>query len=878
MKSAAPDDTQMCAWRRAVLGIIPIAVLFAGIACSFVGYRLITDLIRHDEALSFSLLAERQTLALQRQIEKNVETVRVLGGLFDFSETVSRGEFAIFTEQLLSRVDGVRALAWTPRIPKEELNDVKRLARRQGMPEYDFFEQGADGKRQPLTERSDYIPVLYFEPFETSKGAAGFDVGSNPVRRAAADQARDIGAAASTAPLKLISSTKDEFSFLVFRPVYRSNRMPETLTERRRLIAGYTAGVFLISDILSAALGTAAPTLTRIVVFDGVGKTRSATPIFDSFASRDDRSRGIGDIAREGLVHRAQLTLPMRKWTVVITPAVSKVGSVQAFAGWMFLGAGVLVTFLVYGLLVSARMRNQVIKRQVVIRTEELEAEIAERKTIEGALKRSEQTYAKLAEMAPIGIIVFKDRQVDQANLAAADLLGAASPQDLIGRRRQDFLKPEDRDKATLRWKKVTQGRTLEAWEVETVRLDGETFPSLVRTERVAIDGNIYGIVVIEDISKAQEAELAIRESEEKYRKLIEFFPEGVLLSEQGKITQINSAGLELYGAKFESEIIGREWMSLVKESHRDNMYERRRIMAEGKSVAPVELEMLKVDGTSFWARAQAMPIHVSGQTFFMTVFADISGRKRAEQEILRTNSELVRSNEELAQFAYVASHDLKEPLRMVSSYCGLLEARYGEKLDEDGQKFIYYATDGAKRMQKLIDDLLLYSRVGRGGEAEEKVDLDAVVGDVLKVISESIRTSHATVTVGRLPVVLGFRTELSRLFQNLIGNAIKFRAEVPPIIRITCSKDDKGIRICVADNGIGIAPEFREKVFGVFQRLHGRESYEGTGIGLAVCEKIVGQMGGDIRVEATEDGGSMFVFTIPAQKVVRHAEGGEAA
>lgn len=534
----------------------------------------------------------------------------------------------------------------------------------------------------------------------------------------------------------------------------------------------------------------------------------------------------------------------------------------------MFLVAGLAGSLLVYGLLVSSRMRNTMIEWNVENRTRELAAEIVERKAAEAALKRSERTYAKLTEMAPVGILIFKDRKVDQANLAASRLLGAASPQELIGRSRLEFLRPEDVDGATRRWELVKEGRDLPVWEVETVRLDGVSFPSLIRTEQVNIDGHIYAIVVLEDVSLVRRAAQAIKDSEEKYRSLIEFFPQGVLLTEKGNITQINPAGLRLYGAETEADILGRDWISLVEESHRDRMSQRRQMMSEGNRVESTELELLRLDGTSFWVRAQAMPVDVSGKIFYMTVFADITDRKLADQEIQRATRELVRSNNDLAQFAYVASHDLKEPLRMVSSYCGLIADRYADKLDENGQKFIFYATDGAKRMQALIDDLLLYSRVGRGGETEEHVDLSGVVGDVLNVLSERIAESGATITVGGLPVVAGFRTELFRLFQNLLSNAIKFRSDAPLKIEINCREDDAGATILVADNGIGVMPEHRDKIFGVFQRLHRRELYEGTGIGLAICVKIVEQMGGDITIEGNEGGGSIFVFTLPHSRL----------
>ena len=627
-------------------------------------------------------------------------------------------------------------------------------------------------------------------------------------------------------------------------------------------------GVYKIRDILTAALGETPQTQTHLTVYDGAGDSRSLKPIYDTGGVQEGRVQDGRALEAGALTHTAQLVLPMRTWTVIIRSTGVIFSPLQHGAAWLFLGAGVLVSLLVYGFVVSSRMRNQVIEREVESRTQELAAEIVERKAVEVALQRSERTYAKLVEMTPVGILIFRDRKMDQANLAAVGLLGATSSEDLIGRSRLEFLRRADRDEATRRWQNVMAGHTLKSWEVETVRLDGGSFPSVVRTERVDIDGHIYTIVVIEDVSLAKQAELAIHESEEKYRSLIEFFPQGVLLSEHGIVTQINSTGLHLYGAQNDDEILGRDWMSLVEESHREQMLGRRRTMAEGDSVEPIELEMLRLDGTSFWARSQAMPIRVSGKAFFMTVFADITDRKLAEQEIERANSELVRSSEELVQFAYVASHDLKEPLRMVSSYCDLIAARYTDKLDDSGKKFIHYATDGARRMQTLIDDLLLYSRVGRGGETEEPVDLKLVVAEVLEIMSEPIRHSAATVSVSGLPIVVGFRSELVRLFQNLIGNAIKFRLDAPPKIQISGVAEDGWITISVTDNGIGIAPEYREKIFGVFQRLHGRDKYEGTGIGLAICEKIVEQMGGEIRVESGDEGGSVFIFTIPGERL----------
>ena len=549
---------------------------------------------------------------------------------------------------------------------------------------------------------------------------------------------------------------------------------------------------------------------------------------------------------------------------MIVRPNTSLVTPVERYSPWVFLAAGIVMSLLVFGLLASARGRNSVIAIEVENRTRELADEMAERKAVESALAKSERTYAKLTEMAPIGIFVYRNRKLENANVAAARLLGAASVEELLGRGRGDFLDPAFQDEANSRWNLIRRGEAVPVWEVDTRRLDGSTFPAVVRTESVDIDGEIYVITVVEDVSAQTAALRALEASEKEYRTLIEFFPQGVLLSENGIITQINSAGVSLYGATHENEILGRDWISLVDSSFHKLMTDRRQSMATGSAVEQVEILMRRIDGTTFWGVTQAMPVNVSGKTLYMTVFDDITIRKEAEREIENANRELLRSNEELAQFAYVASHDLKEPLRMVSSYCDLIADRYTEMFDDTGKKFIFYATDGARRMQILIDDLLLYSRIGRGGETAEKIDLNEIVEEACQLLTEAIGEAGATLSVGDLPVVSGYRADLTRLFQNLIGNAVKFRADTDVKIEIKCARAENAFIITVSDNGIGIAPEFRERVFGVFRRLHNREKYDGTGIGLAICEKIVSQMGGRIWLEASPDGGCAFHFTVP--------------
>jgi signal transduction histidine kinase len=276
--------------------------------------------------------------------------------------------------------------------------------------------------------------------------------------------------------------------------------------------------------------------------------------------------------------------------------------------------------------------------------------------------------------------------------------------------------------------------------------------------------------------------------------------------------------------------------------------------MVEALSVAHDELELRVQERTSQLATAN------------QALQAENAERVRAEEAIQRYAKELERSNKELQQFAYVASHDLQEPLRMVASFLQLLERRYSEKLDQNAKDYIFYAVDGAKRMQTLILDLLEYSRVGTRGKPFAKINLNEVIQQVQSNLKITIRENKAKIACSRLPMVFGDDTQLIQVFQNLIGNAIKFHGEQNPEIHVSSKRKNGNYEIMVRDNGIGIDPHYAERIFLIFQRLHNREDYPGNGIGLAICKRIVERHGGTIWVESQAEQGATFHVTLPAK------------
>ena len=277
-----------------------------------------------------------------------------------------------------------------------------------------------------------------------------------------------------------------------------------------------------------------------------------------------------------------------------------------------------------------------------------------------------------------------------------------------------------------------------------------------------------------------------------------------------------------------------------------------------------LELVALRKDGTEFPIELMLSPLESASGIHVTAAIRDISVRKAAEATLLAAIQELNRSNEELGQFAYIASHDLQEPLRMVASYTQLLARRYKGRLDADADEFIGFAVDGASRMQRLIEDMLAYSRVGTKGRDMSPTSSGDALGFALRNLRGASEDAGALVTSDPVPSVMADQIQLVQLFQNLVGNAIKYQGSGVPTVHISATRaPGKKWDFAVKDNGLGIDPQYFEKIFGMFQRLHRRDEFGGTGIGLAICKKIVERHGGEINVESEPGHGSTFRFDL---------------
>jgi PAS domain S-box-containing protein len=404
--------------------------------------------------------------------------------------------------------------------------------------------------------------------------------------------------------------------------------------------------------------------------------------------------------------------------------------------------------------------------------------------------------------------------------------------------------------------------------ELYALRKDGSEFPVEISLSPLETAEGPLVTAAIRDISARKVAEKHLAQMEGRYRGLLEAAPDPmVLVNPSGEIVLVNLQAEAVFGYP-RDELVGLSPRKLIAEDSLERLIAYTRRTADGayaqQSRTAIELDGRDKNGTTFPIEVMLSPLETREGILLAVAIRDITTRKKAEGRLLQTLTELNRSNEELGQFAYIASHDLQEPLRMVASYTQLLSKRYKGKLDADADEFIAFAVDGANRMQRLIQDLLSYSRVGTKGKPLVDTSSEGALEQAIVNLGGAIEESGALVTHDVLPPVLADEGQLVQLFQNLLGNAIKYHRPGVPRVHISSAKNaDTKWMFSVQDNGLGIETKYFERIFGMFQRLHKREEFDGTGIGLAICKKIVERHGGSISVESQPGQGSTFRFAL---------------
>jgi PAS domain S-box-containing protein len=503
---------------------------------------------------------------------------------------------------------------------------------------------------------------------------------------------------------------------------------------------------------------------------------------------------------------------------------------------------------------------------------------IANLQDLNSLITESEQRIKTIFNNAPDSIIVVdSDGKVIIWNPTSEKIFGWTN-QEIEGKCVQEFIIPNEFKAVYERGIESAIKNTKyfsfnKSFEIKVINKKGNFFFVSVSISPIIMNGQQLYIAFLRDVTAKKKIESEIKQSQLFLNSVVENIPTMLFIKDATELrfVRFNKAGEDLLGFTRE-ELMGKNDYDFFDKSEADFFVAKDREVLNSKAMIQIAEENIhtKNKGVRILATKKIPLYNENGEPQFLLGISNDITEEKAKQELLQKNAndlmtlskELTRSNKELEQFAYVASHDLQEPLRTITSYVQLISKRYSDKLDSDAGEFMQFITDASNRMRNLINSLLEYSRVNRV-KPFENFEVKTVIDDVLKDLQNKIKETKATIWIGDMPTIYGDPVLISQLFLNLISNAIKFRGEYDPMVEIDCKLEKGYYNFIVKDKGIGIQKEYYDKIFVIFQRLHSIEKYPGTGIGLAICKKIVERHGGEISLESTLGKGTTFHFSI---------------
>lgn len=803
------------------------------------------------DALAFNV-------ALNKSIAAHLSVLRSLGSFYASSESIERDEFHQFVYQALSDFKGIQALEWCPLVMDAQREALEKSVQKEGFSSFEIKESDVNNNLIRANNREFYVPVIFVEPLKNNEIALGYDLNSNAIRREAIEKARDTGEITVIANITLVQD--NQAGFLAFSPIYKNHLPHQSLQERRKNILGYVLAVFHINDIFTVALSNTNSANFHLKLFDNNAPTQEQRLLFSNqltpFSLHEKGLFG----RNISLTSSTLIRLGNQQWQFEVMPTQDYFAYHRSDNSWLILLAGFVLTSISGVFVMVSTGREMALQQLLDERTKDLiKIDLALKRSNMELQKESDKTQTLLRN-ASDGITVVNDKgYVVDCSDSFCTMLGY-SREEMIGMHVSQWDVGVPKDELMHLVNELFKQRTRSEFETRHIRKDGTIYDAEISGCPVQFDDEWVYFCATRDVTERKKTEI----ERERLLKIIEESPDFVGMSDmEANLKYLNPAAKQMVGLPADANI------SKLKISDVHPEWATNLILNEGIQVVLEhgfwKSENALLNGVSHIEIpvSQILTVHCDEQgnpQLLSTIMRDITERKQMEVE-------LQRSNAELEQFAYAISHDMRQPLRMVTSYLSLIEKALQTQLDDDTRQFLAFAVDGAKRMDSMILALLDYSRVGRQNEAFSVISTRAAVEEALVFLKPLLETSGGKVEIlGNWVDLAASRDELTRLFQNLIGNALKYHEEDKPLlVEVIASVKSTTFRVEVRDNGIGIASNQMDRLFKVFSRLQARSRFEGTGVGLALCRKIVEHHGGKIGVESEGEGlGCTFWFELP--------------
>ena len=855
--------------------LLPWSVLILSVAVSLWAAYFTSEQLAETARLRFEQEAGAIENALEDRLHLYENSLRGARGLFAASKYVSRDEWRRYVESLNleKRFPGLQGMGFSARISARLKPSHVQAVRAEGFPDYDVV---------PASPRAEYHSIVYLEPFSgRNLRAFGYDMFSEPVRREAMERARDTGAAAVSGTVRLVQETTEDVQagFLMYLPVYRTGSRPDTLAERREGLLGFVYSPFRMNDLMAGALGRQSTAL-GVRIFDGV-EPAGAALLYDNGRYHSAPAARLSKTLETG----------GRAWTLEFTAPPGYGASGPGRDPLVVLLGGLAIGLLLFGI---ARSYAQSGGRAVTLA-----------RSMTQELRESQESHRAVTETASDAIVSANEQgHMVQFNRAAERIFGYRA-YEAIGQP-VSLLMPqrfaEDHRRGLARFLRTREAKLIGTTaEVVGRRKDGSEFPMEISLASWSTAKGTFFTAIMRDITSRKEAADALKElnaslearvaerskdltaalekvasSERHYRMLFEHNPHPMWVYDTDtlRFLAVNRAAAEHYGYAAD-EFLRMTIMDIRPPQERASFADAVRGLNLSRSYRGIYRHQKK-DAAEILVEVVSDAIEFEGKAARLVLAHDVTEKKRAEEEILRLNAELEQrvkqrtaqleaANQELEAFSYSVSHDLRAPLRHIGGFANLLTEECAEALSESARRHLATISDSVRQMGMLIDDLLAFSRMGRVEMRYATVDMTELVREAWRELQKEIGSRRVEWQVEPLPPVQGDRAMLRQVWINLLSNAVKYtrRREVARIA-VGCRRLDEELEFRVQDNGAGFDMAYAGKLFGVFQRLHGADEFEGTGVGLASVRRIISRHGGRTRAEGKVDEGASVYFTLP--------------